>query len=68
MLAYTSTEAGLEYRKVNGEVRKMIEGSRGRVDSGAVQEHREENNVKKQQGGLQVMQYPKSWPTSNAIP
>ena len=58
MLAYTSTEAGLEYGKANREVRKMMKAAK----------ELEENNVKKQQGGLQVMQYPKSWPTSNAIP
>ena len=29
---HTGTEAGLKYRKVNGEVRKKMEGSKGRVD------------------------------------
>ena len=49
---YTNTEAALESGKKELRSLEEDEGSKGRVDQGAVQEYREGNNVRKQQTGL----------------
>ena len=49
---YTSTEAGQECGKVNREVRRKMKAAKEEWIYGAVQEHREGNDVRKQQGGL----------------
>ena len=63
---YTSTEAGLGYRKVNREVRKKMKAAKEEWIK-EVQEHREEYDVRKQQGSLQNPQGSHQDPTALVI-